>query len=144
MIFLCGGLLCASSESRWGGFISHYVRRKIVLSLSKFKLIVLQLVKKHNAIAYWWTCVSNFPEFIFFSYFVNLERFHAFVESVYTIIGWTMGTSVILMSNTSFWMEAINVASFEIESWNPSSNGIHRDGPEAMTECWHVAQWVLS
>lgn len=48
---------------------------------------------------------------------------------------------MILMSNASFWMEAINTATFEIESWNPSSNGIHREGPEAMTECWHVALW---
>lgn len=71
---------------------------------------------------------------IFFSYLKNLERFHALVASVYTIIGWTIRRSVILMSNASFWMEAINTATFEIESWNPSSNGIHREGPEAMTE----------
>lgn len=41
---------------------------------------------------------------------------------------------MILMSNASVWMEAINTATFEIESWNPSSNGILREGPEAMTE----------
>lgn len=45
-----------------------------------------------------------------------------------------MGTSATLMSNMSFWMEAINTATFQIESWNPSSNGIHRENPEAMTE----------
>lgn len=45
-----------------------------------------------------------------------------------------MGTSATPATNTSFWTEAINAATFEIESWNPSTNGIHREGPEAMTE----------